>query len=91
MVVLCQFFPCTSLHGVVCNFSGGKYYFGRLVDVGRAGGWRLVCCGVFGDGYYPQSCGGAFFATYYLFATVCDVASNHCEFYCAASITEFGD
>ena len=24
-------------------------------------------------------------------ALVCDVTSNHCEFYCATSIAEFGD
>ena len=42
---------------------------------------RLVCWSVFGDGYHPESCGDTFLVTHYLFVTVCDVASNHGEFY----------
>ena len=91
MVIFCQFLHGTCLDGIGCEL------FCRVNCVIIVGGWAsLVDCsldsfGLVSDGDHPEASYSAFFTTYNFSASVCDVTSNHCEFYCATSIAEFGD
>ena len=61
-----------------------------LMLTGMVAGGRFVGV-LLSNWYHPEACSFAFFTTYNCLSSVCDVATNYGEFYCAACIAKFGD